>query len=137
MRPVEDRIVDEFAVELDRSTARGFRIGERRDDPLGEGDLRLVRSEDPVHGCDLLRVNAHLSLEAEAQCRAGRHLEPLLVREIDPDRVERRLDAGGARRGGDPRAGKAQLCLGAAPRHVHVEGKITGAECDASDARAG
>src|ERR1700730_4845940 len=25
LRPVEDRIVDEFAVELDRSTARGFR----------------------------------------------------------------------------------------------------------------
>jgi crotonobetainyl-CoA:carnitine CoA-transferase CaiB-like acyl-CoA transferase len=42
LRPVEDRIVDEFAVELDRSTARGFRLGERRDDPLGEGGTPQV-----------------------------------------------------------------------------------------------
>ena len=35
------------------------------------------------------------------------------------------------------RAGKGQLCLGAAPRHVHVEGKITGAKRDMSNARAG
>jgi len=89
-----------------------------------------------VHGCDLLRVNAHLSLKAEAQCRPGRHFEALLVREIDPNRIERSLDAGSARGGGDPRASKAQLGLGAAPRHVHVEGKITGAKRDMPDARA-
>jgi hypothetical protein len=35
------------------------------------------------------------------------------------------------------RAGKGQLCLGAAPRHVHVEGKITGAKRDMPDTGAG
>jgi len=82
-------------------------------------------------------VNAHLSLKAEAQCRPGGHFEALLVREIDPNRIERSLDAGSTRGGGDPRASKAQLGLGAAPRHVHVEGKITGAERDMPNARAG
>ena len=44
---------------------------------------------------------------------------------------------GSARGGGDPCASKAQLGLGAAPRHVHVEGKITSAKRDMSNARAG
>src|SRR6516225_9252358 len=33
---------------------------------------------------------------------------------------------GSARGGGYPRAGKGQLSFSAAPRHVHVEGKIAG-----------
>ena len=82
-------------------------------------------------------MDAHLALEAEAQRGAGRGFEPLLVRQIDPNRVERRLDAGGARRGDDPGAGIGQLRLVAAPRHVHVEREITGAEGDTPDAGAG
>jgi len=71
-------------------------------------------------------VNAHLSLEAKAERGAGGHFEPLFVSQIDPNRVERRLDSGGARGGGDPCPGKGQLSFSAAPRHVYVEGKITG-----------
>ena len=39
--------------------------GERGDDALGEGDLRLARGEDAVDDRDLVRVDAHLALEAE------------------------------------------------------------------------
>jgi hypothetical protein len=120
----------------DRGAARGFRLSERRDHSFGVGDLRLARREDPVDDPDLLRVNAHLSLEAEAEGGAGRDFEPLLVSEIDPNRVEGCLDAGGARRCGDPGAGKGQLCLSPAPRHVHVERKIASAERDMPDPRA-
>jgi len=137
LRSIKDRVVDKLAVELDRCTTHGFRLGEHRNDPFGVGDLRLARREDPVHGRDLLRVNAHLALKAKAQRGASGDFEPLFVREIDPNRVERRLDVGGARGGGDPRARKGQLRLCAAPRHAHVEGKITRTKRDMPDARAG
>src|SRR5262249_20677517 len=61
----------------------------------------------------------------------------LLVPEIDPNSIERRLDACGARGGCDPRTGKGQLCLAAAPRHVDVEGEVTGPKCDTPGARIG
>ena len=141
MRPVEDRVIDEFAVELCRGAARRFRLSERCDHSFGVGHLHLARREDPVDDPDLLRVDAHLSLEAEAEAEAeggaGGHFEPLLVSEIDPNRVEGRLDPGGAGRCDDPGAGKGQLCLGSGPRYVHVEGKIPSAERDMPDTRAG
>src|SRR6516165_8823591 len=93
-RPIEDRVIDEFAVELYRGAARRFRLSERRDHSLGIGNLRLAGREDLVDDPDLLRVDAHLSLEAEAEAEggAGGHFEPLLVSEIDPNRVEGGLD---------------------------------------------
>jgi len=96
LRPVKDRVVDEFAVELDRGAARGFRRSERRDHSFGRGDLRLIGREDPVDGSDLLRMDAHLALEAETECGSSGHFEAFLVVEIDPNRVEGRLDTGGA-----------------------------------------
>ena len=97
----------------------------------------LARREDAVDDRDLVRVDAHLPLEAIGQRGAGRRFEPFRVLQIDPDRVERRLDAGGARRGDDLGAGKGQLGLVAVPRHVDVEREIAGAERDALDAGAG
>jgi hypothetical protein len=56
MRPVEDRVIDEFAVKLERGAARRFRLSERRNHSFGVGDLRLVRREHPVDDPDLLRA---------------------------------------------------------------------------------
>ena len=44
---------------------------------------------------------------------------------------------GSARGGGDPRTGKGQLSFSAAPRHVHIEGKITGTKGGAPNACIG
>jgi len=41
-------------------------------------------------------MDAHLALEAETECGSSGHFEAFLVVEIDPNRVEGRLDTGGA-----------------------------------------
>ena len=56
--------------------------------------------------------------------------ETVAVGQIDPDRIQRRLDARRARRRDDRGAGVGQLRLAAAPHHVDVEGEV--AERDAS-----
>src|SRR5690348_7554188 len=102
LRPVDDRVIDEFAVDLDRRAALSLRPRERVDNPLREGDLRRARGKDAVDDWDLVRVDAHLALEAEPQGAIGRGLEPLLIGQIDPYRVERWFDSSRARRRDNP-----------------------------------
>jgi hypothetical protein len=74
--------------------------------------IRRRRAPRPNRrGGDLLRVNAHLSLKAEALCRPGGHFEALLVREIDPNRIERSLESADHRYDGNaPDPGRAGRC---------------------------
>jgi hypothetical protein len=56
-------------------------------------------------------TEAHLSLKAEALCRPGGHFEALLVREIDPNRIERSLESADRRYDGNaPDPGRAGRC---------------------------
>ena len=82
-------------------------------------------------------MDAHLRPEAIGQRRARRRFKPFGVLQIDPDRVERRLETGGARSGDDLGAGEGQLGLVAFPLHVDVEREIAGAERDALDPSGG
>src|SRR6185437_13359474 len=93
LRAIDDRVIDEFAVELDRGDSLYFGCFEGGDDALGESDLLLAWREHVVHHRNLVRVDAHLALEAIGERRAGRGFERLRVLQIDPDRVERRLEA--------------------------------------------
>ena len=104
-------IVDEFAVELDCRASLGFGLGERGGDAFGKRDFGIARREYAVHDRDLVGMDAHLALEAVSQCGAGRSFQALRVGQIDPDRVERRVDPGRARRGDDNRAGVGKLGL--------------------------
>src|SRR6266513_5460087 len=104
-RAIDDRVIDELAVELDRGDSFRLCLRESRDGALGEGDFILARREDAVDHTDLVRVDAHLALEAVGQCRSRRGFEALRVLQIDPYRIERRLDSGGARGGDDRGAG--------------------------------
>src|SRR4029077_15700113 len=135
--PINDRVSDEFAIELDRGDAFRFGLREGRDDPLGEGDLVLARREYAAAHSHLVRVDAHLALEAVAEGGASRGFEALGILQIDPHRIERRFETGGARSGDDPGAGIGQFGLVALPLHVDVEREITGAEGNALDPRAG
>src|SRR5690348_9572997 len=133
LRPVDDRVIDEFAIDLDRRTALALRPCERVDNPLREGDLRRARGKDAVDYGDLVRVDAHLALEAEPESGTRRSLEPLLIRQIDPYRVERWFNTGCARRRDDSGAGVAQLRLFPGPCHVDIEREVSGTEGNAPD----
>ena len=81
-------------------------------------------------------MDAHLSLEAVSQCCAGRSFQALRVGQINPDRIQRRVDSGRARCGDNNRAGVGKLGLAPAPRHVHIEREVAGTEGNAPDACA-
>jgi hypothetical protein len=134
---IDDRVVDELAVELDRRAACLFGLGKGGDHPLGEIDLGIGRGEDAVDHADLVGVDAHLALKAERQRLAGRRFKAFLVLEIDPHGVERRLDARGAAGDDDAGAGIGKLALGAVPDHVDVEREVAGAKGAMLDARTG
>src|ERR1700760_3876588 len=70
--PVDNWVIDEFAVELDRCTAFGFGLGEGAGDALSKCDFRVTRRENPVYHRDLVGMDAHLPLKAEAERSAGR-----------------------------------------------------------------
>src|SRR5260221_14674140 len=74
------------------------------------------------------------ALETEARRGTGRGFEPVAIGQIDPDRIERRLDA---RRGDDSRPGMGKLRLAAAPRDIEIQREIVSTEGDASDTSAG
>src|SRR5581483_10908301 len=106
----------------------GLGLGESGRDAPGEGDLLVARGEDAVDDRDLVRVNAHLALKAETERGARRGFKTLRVGQIDPDRIERRLDPGGAGSGDDLGAGWREFAFAAAPDHVDVEREVAGPE---------
>jgi hypothetical protein len=68
---------------------------------------------------------------------AGGSLEPLLIRQIDPYRVEWWFNTGCARRRDDPGAGVPQLRLFAGPRHVDIKREVPGTEGNPPDPGTG
>src|SRR5260221_589910 len=65
LRLVDDGIVDEEAVQLDRRGTVAFRCLESTDDASRESNLLLGWRERAVHPLDLRRIDAHLALETE------------------------------------------------------------------------
>src|SRR5215813_14443217 len=136
-RPIDDGIVDELAFELDGGGAGRFGRLEGAHDLARPLDLRGRGREDRVDLGHLIGVDAHLALKPEALDVAGRRAQALDIGEINPHRVERRLDAGSTRGEHALAAVGQELSLAAAPLDIHVEGEIAGAEGDALDARRG
>ena len=60
---------------------------------LRKRNLRIARREHAVHHRDLVGMDAHLALEAVCQCRARRRFQPLRIGQINPHRIQRRIDA--------------------------------------------
>src|SRR5919202_6573212 len=89
---VENRIVHELPVELERRRAGGLGLREGRDDAPGARDLALARREGGVRHRHLIRMDAELPLEAQAADAFGGGAEAVRVLEVDPHGVERRLE---------------------------------------------
>jgi hypothetical protein len=85
---------------------------------------------------DLIGMDAHLSLEAVSQCCASRGFQAGRVGQINPDRIQRRVDVGRAGCSDNNCAGVGKLGLAPAPSHVHVKREVAGTEGNAPDACA-
>ena len=73
-------------------------------------------------------MDAHASLEAQAQAALHRGAQSGRVPEADPHCVDGRLDARGARRNYKVDPHRRELLLARRPRHADVAGEIRGAE---------
>ena len=122
LRAVDDRVVDELAVELDRRTAFLFGLGERGDHALGEVDLGVARGEDAVDdrrsgsgGC-----TSCPGTRARARCARTLPTRPRRRDRPTPCRAALRARRRGCR--DDLRAGVAELASPPATRSCRRRG---------------
>src|SRR5437763_10713795 len=93
----DNRVVDQATIDRDRGRASGLGLLEGLDDSAGIIDLIGGWREDAVDDSDLVWINRRLALKTQPVGRAGVLFEAVVVSHVEPDRVERRLESGGAR----------------------------------------
>ena len=71
-RQIDDRIVDELAIDLNRGQATTLRLGECFQHTPGVSELPFGRPENVVHSRNLVGMDAQLSLEAKVLGALGR-----------------------------------------------------------------
>ncbi len=91
LRFIDDRIVDEIAVDLDRSRTGRFRLNKRVDDFLCESELFFRRCKRGICRRNLVWMNAEFSLEAKVSDQLAGHTERFIFLDVDEHRVNRRL----------------------------------------------
>ena len=73
-------------------------------------------------------MNAELALKSEVADKLGGAPERFVLAEVDPYRIDRRLEPRGTRFHHDGGAGVVELALLEGPPHSHVEGVVAGSE---------
>ena len=137
LRLIDDRVVDELAVQLNRRGLGGFGGFESFHDPLRPGDLFGRGTEGRVDDGHLIGMNTKLALKAHAAGAMGRGRQPFRILHIDPDGVDRSRQAVGARCKHQAAAVVHQFALIARPFDIHIKREVGRAKGEAPGAGSG